>query len=175
MINSLGKIELKNFLNNGHSIVANGNVNYIQTKIILMSNTMPISSKQEYFKNFGYPLRKFLVERYGNIKKAAWLLKFSPTLLSQYINGHKYPSRKLEEALRIQGFDMEYFDKIRSEQELAHLVEGADATGLNWEQLKFLVVELKGVIKDKNATIESQKKVIQILDNRVRELSQRAG
>lgn len=133
-------------------------------------NDKPISSKKDYFIKFGFHLRKFCYDRFGSVKKAAYHLQLSPTMLSQYINGHKYPSRKLEESLRLEGFDMEFFDKIRSEQELARLVGDSDTSGLTWEQIKFLVVELKGVIKDKNSTIESQKKVIHILDNRLREI-----
>lgn len=126
--------------------------------------------REDYFNKFGLPLKRFCIRKYGSVKNAAEVLSIQPAQLSQYINGHKYPSRKFEEELRKDGFDMSLFDKIRTEQELANRLDATDGSGLTWEQLKFLIAELKSIIMEKNSTIDILKRTSQHQEERIKEL-----
>ena len=126
--------------------------------------------RKDYYENFGKHLKNFLVDEFGSIKKAAQRLGYnSPATLSQYINGHNYPSRKFENDIRMLGFDMEHFEKIRIIDEIKDI----ETVGLTWEQVKFVVQELKALVRDKNQTIENQRNVIRIYETRVKELNRK--
>ena len=123
--------------------------------------------KTEIYNRFGKYIKEYLIDRYGTIKKAGIFLKFNPSLISQYIQGEKQPSKRFEDAIKLIGFDMSYFDAIKTRYDLDHL----DADGLNWEQLKFLVNELKEIIIQKNEIIKEKTKVIKTLDDQVKLLN----
>lgn len=124
-------------------------------------------NKIEIYNRFGKHIKEYLINKYGTIKKAGILLDFNPSLISQYIQGEKQPSKRFEDSMKLIGFDMSYFDLIKTRYNLDHL----DADGLNWEQLKYLVNELKEIIIQKNDIIKQKTSVIKILDDQVKLLN----
>lgn len=119
--------------------------------------------KQEVYQRFGKHVKEFLLDKYGTLKNSGTHLQFNPALISHYIQGEKYPSRRFEDAMKRTGFDMQYFDAIKTHYDLQHL----DADGLNWEQMKFLVAELKEIIIQKNTVITDKSYVIKILNQQI--------
>ncbi len=123
--------------------------------------------KTEIYNRFGKYIKEYLINRYGTIKKAGAFLCFNPSLISQYIQGEKQPSKRFEDSMKKIGFDMSYFESIKTRYDLDYL----DSDGLNWEQLKFLVQELKEIIVQKNEIIQQKSSVIKILDEQVKLLN----
>ena len=119
--------------------------------------------KNEIYQRFGKHVKEFLLDKYGTIKRAGTFLKFNPALISHYIQGEKPPSRRFESEMKKAGFDMQYFDAIKTHYDLEHY----DADGLNWEQMKFLVSELKEIIIQKNSVIKEKSSVIKTLSQQI--------
>jgi len=119
--------------------------------------------KTEVYQRFGKHIKEFLINRYKTIKRAGEFLDFNPALISHYIQGEKPPSRRFEDQMKRVGFDMQYFDAIKTHYDLQHY----DADGLNWEQMKFLVSELKEIVIQKNAVIKDKSAVIKILNQQI--------
>lgn len=123
--------------------------------------------KTEIYNRFGKYVKEFLINKYGTIKNASTFLQFNPSLISQYIQGEKQPSKRFEDSMKRIGFDMSFFDSIQTRYDLNYL----EPDGLDWNQLKFLVNELKEIITQKNDIIKQKTKVIKILEDQIKLLT----
>lgn len=108
---------------------------------------------KEKYEIFGFPLKKFIVQRYGFQKHAAEILGVDHTYLSQVINGHRKPSTRLKEKLIKEGFDAGYFAKLDGINDISDNL-------LDYQEMKFLYLELKRLLEEKNDVIKMLEKRI---------------
>jgi hypothetical protein len=134
---------------------------------------MKITDPAEYKKKFGDPLKKMLLDRYKKLDFAAEILRTSPSMLSHYFSGRRIPGKNFEELLRKNGFDLTIFDYITNQEELVNLP--ADTRGLTWNQVVWLVEQLRNIIADKNTQIGMLHNTIRFYEKRVTELQKKVG
>lgn len=116
---------------------------------------------REKYDLFGFPLKKFITKRYGLQKDAAERLGVHPTYLSQVISGDRTPSKELKKKLIEQGFDQSYFSKLEGIGDISNNL-------LDYKEMKFLYLELKRLLEEKNS-------IISLLEQRITELKNKVG
>ena len=112
--------------------------------------------KEAIYEKFGLHLKRFLTERFKNYQLAADLLGVHKTYLSQVVNGHRPPSEKLKTKLIKEGFDKQLFVTLEGLEEI-------NKDLLDYEEMKFLYLELKHLLAEKNT-------IINILEERITKL-----
>ena len=112
--------------------------------------------QKEIYELFGLPLKRFIVKRYGFQRKAAEALGLDHTYLSQVINGHRKPSEQLKRVLIKDGFPPEYFAKLDGLNDIGDNL-------LDYQEMKFLYLELKRLLEEKND-------IIKIYERRIKDL-----
>ena len=109
---------------------------------------------------FVYPFRAFINEKFkGSQKLMGERLNLSPSLISQVINGRN-PSPDFRNKCIDAGFPAEIFDKLDA------IDQRKDIDKLSYDELKFIYLEAKYLIENKN-------KVIKILEDRLAELKRK--
>lgn len=122
-----------------------------------------MKNREEVNRKFGIPVKNFLQRRYGSLKAACEKLNLNPSLISQYISGSKKPNPHFHHVMQQIGFDMSLFTFVEGVFELEQ-----DEGVLTYNEMKFMYMELKGLLNEKNH-------IIKLLENRNKELEERLG
>jgi len=120
-------------------------------------------SREEVKKKFGLPVKRFLISKYGTIKEACLKLNLNPSLVSQYVSGGKKPNAHFHHVMQQLGFDMSLFTFVEGTFEIEQ-----DNGVLTYNEMKFLYLELKELLREKN-------EVIKIYERRINEYRGRSG
>jgi len=110
------------------------------------------NTENEYYLKFGVHAKEFLIKRFGTVKDASERLHIHPSLLSQYFYGKKKPSGKFASDMQQLGFDMSYFALVNGMHDLSSGEDGV----LTYNEMKFIYLELKKLIEEKNDIIRRQ-------------------
>lgn len=115
------------------------------------------------YEVFVVPFRSWINEKFqGSQKLAAERLNLSPSLISQVLSGRN-PSKDFRNKCIDGGLPAEVFDKLDALDSLSK-----DIDVLTYEEIKFLYLEAKYIIANKN-------NVIKILEDRIIEIKRNSG